>query len=150
MNIYYSDIATSIQSTINGQSTQFVAGKKLCGQILMAQAELSTKNTMLAGDIIQLFRIPKGAVIIPHLSLLCSDFLVATTLVITLGDQSDPTRYSNELDIGKTGYHQLEGGTQALKALEIEESTWLTATIITATNVTENKKIMAWIAYTLP
>ncbi|MEG0838010.1 MAG: hypothetical protein RSE01_07160 [Akkermansia sp.] len=150
MNIYYSDIATSIQSTINGQSTQLVAGNKLCGQIVVARAAFSTKSTMLAGDMIQLFRLPKGAVIIPHLSLFSSDTLVATNLVITLGDQGDPARYSYELDIAKQGYHQLEGGKQALKPSEIGESTWITATIITATSVTENKKIMAWIAYTLP
>lgn len=149
MSTYSSDIATSIQSTINGQSTRRVEGNLLGGQLVMARAVFLTETTMAPGDTIQLIRLPKGAVVVPQLSQIMTEAL-GTAFSVNVGDKGHASRYAAALDIKSAGTHPLTGTVGMLTPVELEESGWITASITASSGVTAGKTATVWIAYIHP
>lgn len=149
MSTYLSDLAETIQSTINGQSARRIDGSRLGGQIVMARAVFRTESTMVVGDTIQLVQLPKGAVIVPQLSQIMTEAL-GTTLNVNIGDKGNASRYAAALDIKTAGSHPLTGTSGMLSPVELDESGWITATITAAAGISAGKTATAWIAYILP
>ena len=149
MSNYLSDIAETVQSTISGQSARRVEGNLLGGQLAMARAVFRTESSMAVGDTIQLVRLPKGSVLVPHLSQIMTEAL-GTTLNVNIGDQGNSSRYAAALDIKAAGSHLLMGTVGMLNPVELDESGWITATITAASGVTAGKTATAWIAYIHP
>lgn len=115
----------------------------------MARATFVTESTMTVGDTIQLVQLPKGAVIVPHLSQIMTEAL-GTTFSVNIGDIGNASRYAAALDIKTAGSHPLSGTSGMLFPVQLAESGWITATITTASAISAGKTATAWITYILP
>lgn len=94
-----------------------------------------------ASDVIRLFELPAGAVILPKIS--SQQVIVDSggTLTLDIGDldtlaptplvDSDADRYSAGVDCGAVGDKPFAGGVAAAALYELQEQCWITATIAT-------------------
>lgn len=94
-----------------------------------------------AGDVIRLFELPKGAVILPNISSQQVVVDCAGTLTIDVGDldsttesplvADDADRYSDGVDCGAVGDKPFANGVAAAALYELGEQCWITATLAT-------------------
>jgi len=92
-----------------------------------------------ASDIVRLYKLPPGAIVIPQLSAVTSSGVSATTATITVGDYKpdgtvlDADRYSTSLDVQAAGADSFTGGVAAATPFVTTEDSWLTFTYATLT-----------------
>lgn len=92
-----------------------------------------------ASDIVRLYKLPPGAIVIPQLSAVTSSGVSATTATITVGDYKpdgtalDADRYSTALNVQAAGDDSFTGGAAASTPFVTTEDSWLTFTYATLT-----------------
>ena len=146
--IHYTDTALKIQQALTGNDTVKLPGNLCCGNILVARGQYVAAGAS-AGDEIQITRLPKGAVVIPHLCQVFTESL-GSAFTVKIGDSNADDRYASSLSLASAGRQSLTGGSAELSPEPLEGSGWITATITSATAVATGKKAQFWIAYIMP
>lgn len=147
-NTSYTDTALKIEQAIMGNESVRLSGSVCCGNVLMARGQFVTGGNA-KDDVIKVTRLPKGAVVVPHLSKVISEGL-GTSFTISIGDGSSTTRYASGMALATAGEVALSGGTAGLSPTPLESSDWVTATITALTGLSTGKKAQFWIAYIMP
>jgi hypothetical protein len=98
-----------------------------------------------AADVIRVFQVPAGSIVIPHLSNVVSD-AVATTATITVGDDGlgstlDADRYSTALNVAAAGVDAFTGGAAATVPYQSTAEGWITVTLATLATPVAGKKL---------
>lgn len=146
--INYTDTALKIQQALSGNDTVKLPGSLCCGNILVARGQYIVSGAA-AGDEIKITRLPKGAVVIPHLCQVFTESL-GSAFTVKIGDSVSDSRYASGVSLATAGRQSLSGGTGELDPEPLEGSDWITATITSATAPTAGKKAQFWIAYIMP
>lgn len=146
--INYTDTALKIQQALTGNDTVKLPGSLCCGNILIARGQYVVSGAA-AGDEIKITRLPKGAVVIPHLCQVFTEAL-ASSFTIKIGDSESNDRYATNVSLSTAGRHELTGGTTELTPEPLAASDWITATITAVTAPATGKKAQFWIAYIMP
>ena len=145
--INYTDTGMKIQQALSGNDSVKLQGNVCCGNILMARG-CYTVSGAAVGDQIRIARLPKGAVVVPHLSRVICDAL-GTTFTVKIGDTSADSRYAATLALATAGTLTLDG-TAGLSPEPLEATDWITATVTAVASPAAGKKAQFWIAYIMP
>lgn len=151
MPTHYTDTAQFINTRTAGASTPLIPGSTITGQVCLTKSTFIIPASLANGDTIIVTYLPKGAVLVPHLSSVVTDG-IGNTLTISLGDAKEPNRFCGSAALGGTGGSKsLASGTDyAANATPLETGTWVQATVTTQPSITANKRATFLLAYTLP
>lgn len=103
-------------------------------------------GTEAAADIVRIYKLPPGCIVIPQTSAVTGDG-IATTATITVGDYSltgtalDADRYSTALDVAAAGADTFTGGVAAATPYATTDESWLTFTFATMGTPVAGKKL---------
>lgn len=147
MATLYSDIATKQLDTVNKRQ----GGLKVTGNVCMAVATYTLTASEVANDIINLVKLPAGAMVLPHLSKVIAEN-PGTQLTLQIGDDLDTPdvdKYSGTLDISAGGKFDLvEGATVGgLTPAALSDEAWVTAKVIAQSSLTADQTVTFYIAY---
>lgn len=109
---FKSDIITAKDSV--NLSDKMVDGDRTGGLLLLATAQWQLDLSAAAGDTIQIFDLPAGAVIVPALSQVHVGGDPGTTLTLDVGDAADPNRYADTLVCSNGGEIRFNSGTMPI------------------------------------
>lgn len=146
--INYTDTAFKIQQALTGSDTVKLPGNLCCGNILIARGQYTVSGAAV-GDEIKITRLPKGAVVIPHLCQVFTEAL-GTSFAIAIGDSEANDRYAENVSLSTAGRQELTGGSSELSPEPLATTDWITATITEVTAPSTGKKAQFWIAYVMP
>lgn len=146
--INYTDTGMKIQQAISGNDSVRLSGNLCCGNILMARGTYTVSGAA-TGDQIRIARLPKGAVLIPHMSKVVCEAL-GTSFSVKVGDSLSDNRYASAVNMATAGTIAIEGGSAGLTPEPLESTDWITATITAVSAPSVGKKANFWIAYIMP
>lgn len=145
MSEYYTDTAKLVQGSIDGTNTPRVTGRDVCGQVLLCRGVYTVPATAATGDVIKIARLPRGAVVIPHLCKVTCEALGATfTVRVGLEGEGKDALLSPSMALGAAGSKDF---TDSVTDVVADDSTWVIATASTVTTPTVGKMAKFTIAY---
>lgn len=128
-------------------------GKVLSGEVRFAQGSFTTTGTTAAGDVLNICKLPKGAVVIPGLSFIDTEDC-GTDINITIGDDiaPDADKYSTAISLATAGRIAFVSGVAGPNPVALTQEAWVTGTLADAgsISVTSDKDLTVWVAYRLP
>lgn len=138
--------------------TKLVSGFDVSGRVLMARAEVTLASAMAAGDVLNLFTLPRGGVLVPHLCRVQSAAALGTALTVTVGDDIpvdeqgavNAAKYSAALDIKSAGGKALTDTAYAAAPEAAPQACAVQATLTAASGVVNGAKVVFWMAYIMP
>lgn len=146
---YYTDVAgTSGQSGTLLSNRQ--ASKVVSGVICMATATYTFTGNEVANDLIDIVKLPAGAVVLPSLSRITAVATVATTLTVSVGNTDgtpSATQFSGALDVHSSEDVSLTGGAASLVPYTLTTDSFIQAKLATASTPTAGKTLVFRIAY---
>ena len=146
MAIKYSEIAREQNGIMTGTAPLKGKGGLASGTVCIATSIVEIDGTKSINDVIHLVRLPKNAVIVPHLCRV-SGAAMGTAFSVKIGTDVDGEQaaYSAALDIKAAHDVAFTGGVKL--PVEHEAPYWVTATITAATTPTNGAKTTVYIAY---
>lgn len=136
MAIFYGALATKQNAPSGKDPVGPLEAMPVTRTLLLKYAQAGTEA---AGDIVRLYKLPPGCIVIPQVSAVTSSGVSATTATITVGDYAldgtvlDADRYSTALDVQVAGADTFTGGAAAAIPFTTTVESWLTFTYATLT-----------------
>ncbi len=146
---HYTDTGLQIHQALSGSDSVKLTGSQYCGDILMARGKYAVASSIAQGDVIRITRLPKGAVVVPHLCRAETEAL-GSSFSVKIGDSSSDSRYADAVALSQAASQPFTPGAGALSPTPLEKADWITATIATLNAPALGKKVMFWIAYIMP
>lgn len=152
MATLYTPLATAQNSTENAKNR--AAGNDLTGNVVYAKASYTTTATDAAADVLNLVKLPEGAVVIPSLCRIDTEDC-GTDISIKIGDD-DPTadddRYSTAISLATAGVVAFASGVAGPNPHALSQESWIQGTLVDAgsISITADKDFTVWVAYRMP
>lgn len=159
---YKSDIQTKNDAALTALHNGLLDGDDRNGLLLVAQATYTLTGSEVANDIIQLFKLPAGAVIIPALSSVQCSADPGTTLTLNVGDtgsvaapgfdavSADPDRYAAGIVLsagGQIGFCSTGVPDAAVNPFRPKVGNQINAVVASANTLTAAVKLIFTIVY---
>lgn len=121
-------------------------GSVVSGNVLQAHAVHTIAAGDATNDTIRIARLKAGTWLLPELCHVVHE-ASGTAYTLTVGDGTDPDRFSGALDVKAAGTTVFVGGTESIAPVKITEDTWITATLTSVTSATAGKFLKFSLAY---
>lgn len=159
MATVYTNVATK-QNAPSFASSNINEAIVLTPKTRIATATYTVTAALAANDVINIVKLPKHSVVIPHLSQVDSDGVGATTATIKIGDNdvtaagvdaSDDDRYGAALDVNAAGKDAFDSSTRGVASntpYALQSDSWIQATVATLTGTATADRVLTFrIAY---
>lgn len=144
--IRYSEIAKDQNGIMEGIAPLKGKGGLASATVCVATAIINVEGTEAVNDVINLVRLPKNAVVVPHLCRV-SGAAMGTAFSVKVGTDvvGEEAAYSAALDIKAAHDVAFTGGVKL--PVEHEAPYWVTASVTAATAPVKGAKTTVYIAY---
>ena len=140
------DTAARQVEALDNSSKLVKDGSVVSGNVLHAHAVHTVATADATSDTLRIVRIPAGSWLLPDECKVVHE-AGGTAYTLTVGDGTDPDRFSAALDVKAAGTTAFAGGVEALAPVKISEDIWLTATLTSVTTPTDGNVMKYSIAY---
>ena len=149
---YFSDLAGMTSATEPQRVEARMPGWRFSGNINLATPVWEIPALVEATKVLGLFKLPKGATVLPYIGGVATDGDPGT-LLFTIGDDDgttpDPDRYSASLTVTDGALVPFEFNADGWAPLyTLQKDSWITATVGAAPVATEGVKVqfaLAWL-----
>ncbi|MEG0333883.1 MAG: hypothetical protein RR553_03265 [Akkermansia sp.] len=146
MAIRYSEIAMDQNGSMTGTAPLKGDGGLASATVCIATAIINVEGTEAVGDVINLVRLPKNAVVVSHLCRV-SGMNLGMEFSIKVGTDvvGEGATYSDALNIA--GVHDLAFGGGVRFPVEHDAPYWVTASVSAVTSPIKGAKTVVFIVY---
>ncbi|MEG0025465.1 MAG: hypothetical protein RR719_08995 [Akkermansia sp.] len=146
MAIKYSEIAKDQNGIMEGTAPLKGKGGLASATVCIATAIINLEGTEAFGDVINLVRLPKNAVVVPHLCRV-SGAAMGTSFSVKISTDvvGEDSVYSGALDIATAHDVAFSGGAKL--PVEHDAPYWVTAVVTAATALVKGAKTVVFIVY---
>ena len=157
----YADLtADATAETENLGPRNTPSGNRFQRHMKTARVRYTLNGDEAAGDVIRLFKLSKGCMIIPELSRLFTLLDAGASMTVDVGDEdaeapspwvdSDADRYADGLDAGAEGVDVFASGAASTQRYTLASQCWITATLATLSTPSDEGVIDFEIVYLEP